>query len=69
MIPKYEYQGKNLKQMQQQVHIEVKPEKESVQHDIMHFLQDNGIGLWLLLGFAGVGFLTIFRKKIKEWLK
>ena len=39
------------------------------QHNTMHFLQDNGIGFIILLGFAGIGFLTVFRKKIKAWLK
>jgi len=35
----------------------------------MHFLEDNGVGFIVLLGFAGVGVLAVFRKKIKEWLK
>jgi len=43
--------------------------KDTWQHNTMHFLQDNGIGFLVLLGFAGVGVLTIFRKKIKAWLK
>lgn len=49
-------------------HTEVAP-KESWQHNTMHFLQDNGVGFVILLGFAGIGFLTVFRKKIKAWLK
>ena len=43
--------------------------KETWQHNTMHVLQENGVGFIVLLGFAGVGVLAVFRKKIKEWLK
>ena len=43
--------------------------KDSWQHNTMHFLQDNGVGFLMLLGFAGIGVLAVFRKKIREWLK
>ena len=43
--------------------------KDTWQHNSMHFLEDNGIGFIVLLGFAGIGILAVFRKKIKEWLK
>ena len=42
---------------------------ETWQHNTMHVLQDNGVGFIVLLGFAGIGILAVFRKKIKEWLK
>ncbi len=48
-------------------HTEVKG--ETWQHSTMHVLQDNGVGFIVLLGFAGIGILAVFRKKIKEWLK
>ncbi len=43
--------------------------KDTWQHNSMHFLEDNGVGFIVLLGFAGIGILAVFRKKIKEWLK
>jgi len=49
-------------------HTEV-PKEDSWDHATMHWLKDNGIGLFVLLGFAGIGVLTVFRKKIKEWLR
>jgi len=43
--------------------------KETWQHNTMHFLEDNGIGFLILLGFAGIGVLAVFREKIKKWLR
>ena len=54
-------------EQEQMQHIEVLD--ESVSHDIIHSLGESGIGLWVLLGFASIGFLTVFRKRIKAWLK
>jgi len=62
-------QAVEQEQMQEQ-HTEVPDTPISASHKTTHWLEDNtGIGLWILLGFAGIGFLTVFRKKIKEWLK
>ena len=58
--------AQNVRRLEQ--HTEVK-KSENWQHNSMHFLQDNGIGFLMLLGFAGIGVLAVFRKKIKEWLK
>ena len=55
----------NMAQEQEQ-HTEV---ADTWQHNTMHVLQDNGVGFIVLLGFAGIGILAVFRKKIKEWLK
>ena len=59
------FPAQNIRKLEQ--HTEVP--KDTWQHNTMHFLQDNGIGFLVLLGFAGVGVLTVFRKKIKAWLK
>ncbi len=46
-----------------------KIKNDSISHTIVQKFHDNGIGAWIILSFAGIGFLTVFRKKIKAWLK
>lgn len=60
------FPAQNVRRLEQNTEVK---EQENWQHNSMHFLQDNGIGFLMLLGFAGIGVLAVFRKKIKEWLK
>ena len=59
----------NTEQMTAHTEVPDNSLQDSMGHDIMHWLDNNGVGLWLLMGFAGIGVLTVFRKKIREWLK
>ena len=45
-----------------------KQHDEGMEHGLAHILLDYGI-FWWVLGFACLGALGIFRKKIKAWLK
>jgi len=41
----------------------------SLEHKGTHWLRDNaGITLWIIIGFAIIGVITVYRKKIKGWL-
>jgi len=51
---------------EQTQHVEVST--THVGHNIVHTIMDSG-GLWWLLGFAVIGVATIFKGRIKQWLK
>ena len=47
---------------------EVIEEPSSFGEEVLEVLVDNGVSIVVVLGFAGIGVLTVFKKKIKEWL-